>query len=365
MGNSFGNIYRFTTFGESHGPAIGGVIDGVPAGVELCAGQVQARLDGRRPGAGTAGASARKEADRVEFLSGLMDGVTTGVPIGFVIRNTDARSCDYEQLKDVLRPGHADYVYNQKYGIRDHRGGGRASARETACRVVAGAVAEQVLAGLTGPVVAFVSRIGDVALPGCDYDYAFGADVAERVAASTVRCPHAATAEAMMRCVEEAERVGDTVGGTVTCVMHGVPAGWGEPLYGKLSAMLGAAMFSINAVKAVEIGDGTNASRARGSESVDALSVGDDGRVLSSWCHCGGIQGGISVGGAICLRVHFRPVATMMRRIATVDVKGRPAVWEPRGRHDVTCVPRAVEVVRAMAACVLLDACLMDRSSRI
>lgn len=333
--NSIGEILRLTTFGESHGPAIGGVLDGVPAGYAIDPEKVQQALDRRRPGT-SAQVSQRRENDRVQLLSGLLDGVTLGTPIGFLIPNTDARPADYEALRTAWRPGHADYTYEAKYGIRDHRGGGRASARETACRVAAGAIASQVLEAHGISVKARVTQIG-------------------RVSESSE--------EAYASILDEARREGDTLGGAVSCVATGLPPGLGEPLFGKLQARLAAAMMSIPAAKAFEYGDGTAFASARGSEVADYFLPGKP--VHTATNHSGGIQGGISNGEPITMRVTFKPAPTMMREVPTVNTAGQAVSLDMRGRHDVCVVPRAVPVVEAMAALTLLDALLRRQADRI
>lgn len=360
--NTFGNIYRLTTCGESHGAAIGGVIDGVPAGVRLDVAAVQRQLDRRRPGQ-SAITTARSEADRVELLSGLLDGVTTGTPIGFIVRNADHRSGDYEEMRHAYRPSHADYTYTVKYGLRDHRGGGRSSARETIARVVGGAVARQVLAAVCPglAITAYTSRVGGVGMSGDGQWY----DAAQ-VDATDVRCPDATAAEAMRQLILSVKADGDTIGGIVTAVVRGVPAGLGEPVFGKLHAMLGAAMLGINAVKGFDYGMGFEGCCRRGSEMADLMASGGEGRrprFLSN--HSGGIQGGISNGEDIVMRVAFKPVATLLREVATVDERGRDATLRSRGRHDPCVLPRAVPVVEAMAAMTLLDAALLARCARV
>ena len=331
--NSFGQILRLTTFGESHGPAIGGVLDGVPSGIRIDVVKVQEALDRRRPGR-SACASQRRETDRMQLLSGLLDGVTLGTPIGFIIPNTDARPADYGAMRLAYRPGHADYTYQAKYGIRDPRGGGRASARETACRVAAGAIASQILAAKGISIRARVANIGGLE-NGSETEY-----------------------EALL---EAARREGDTVGGAVSCEVTGVPPGLGEPLFDKLHARLGAAMMSIPAAKAFEYGDGTAFASARGSEVADFFLPGLPTHAATN--HSGGIQGGISNGEPITLRVTFKPAPTMMREVPTVNEAGEAVTLDMRGRHDVCVVPRAVPVVEAMTALVLLDAMLLHSAS--
>ncbi len=337
--NTFGTLFRLTTFGESHGPAMGGIIDGVPAGMEISLHNVQSELDRRRPG-NSALTSARQESDIVQFLSGIYQGRTLGTPIGFIIPNNDARSSDYEPMRHIYRPSHADFTYDAKYGLRDWRGGGRASARETACRVVGGAVARQYLCVAGIEVTAFISRIGS----------------ASRQSASD-------PIEPLLAQVEEVRREQDSVGGEVTCTCTGVPAGIGEPVAGKLHAMLAAAMTSIPGVKGVEFGDGFALSSRRGSETVD-IYVGTPGGIRTLTNHSGGIQGGISTGMPIDMRIAFKPTPTIARKLMTVDDAGRPASLESHGRHDPCIAMRAVHVVEAMACMTLLDAILLHRAAR-
>lgn len=323
--NTIGKILTLTTFGESHGPAMGGVLDGVPAGVDIDLEALQRFVDRRRPGQ-TVGASSRGEQDRVEVLSGIWQGKTLGSPIGFIVRNTDARSEDYEPLARCFRPNHADYTWQVKYGIRDPRGGGRASARETVARVVAGGIAMQVL-GRLGITIEAVARAADAA-------------TLQRVMAD-----------------------GDTLGGIIECVVHGAPAGLGEPVYGKLHARLAAAMMSIPSVHGFEYGDGFEMAAKRGSEVMDAFEKRADGSIGTVTNHSGGIQGGISNGEDIVMRVAFKPVPTLMREVLTVDRDGNPVALQPRGRHDVCVVQRAVPIVEAMAALVILDNYLIKKTN--
>ncbi|MCM1450562.1 MAG: chorismate synthase [Clostridiales bacterium] len=357
MGNTFGNIYRLTTFGESHGPAIGGVIDGMPAGVKIDMDALQYDLDRRRPGQ-SAIVTARKESDRVQLLSGVMEGVSTGTPIGFMIPNENQRSTDYGNLARAFRPSHADYVYTAKYGIRDYRGGGRSSARETAARVVGGALARQVLAlhGIT--IQAFTRSVGEIELdtPYEDLDLS-------TVESNPVRCPDATVAASMIELIERVKADGDTVGGVVTCIVKGVPVGLGEPVADRLNAMLAASMMSINAAKGFEIGMGFEGTRHRGSEMIDHFDTTPYGRIYTTSNHSGGIQGGISNGADIYFNVAFKPVATLLQPVGTVDVEGNKITLEARGRHDPCVVPRAVPVVEAMAAMTILDALLMSKAT--
>lgn len=347
--NTFGEIFRLTTFGESHGPAIGGVIDGMPAGIGIDLGFVQRELDRRRPGQ-SALTTPRKESDRVEILSGLFEGKTTGTPIGFIIRNENQHSADYDNLRDAFRPSHADYTYYNKYGIRDHRGGGRASARETAARCVAGAFAKIALQTQGISVKAYTSQVGGIALPGTYKDYDL--DATER---NAVRCPDAATAEKMAALIKSVKAEGDTIGGIITGVITGVPVGVGEPAFGKLHAALGAAMLSINAAKGFDYGSGFAGVTQRGSEQNDLFVTDNEGHVHTLTNNSGGIQGGISNGEDIYFRVAFKPVATLLREQQTIDKDGNAATIKARGRHDACVLPRAVPVVESMAAVTLLD----------
>ena len=351
--NTFGEIFRLTTFGESHGPAIGGVIDGMPAGICIDLGVVQHELDRRRPGQ-SALTTPRKESDRVEILSGLFEGKTTGTPIGFIIRNENQHSADYDNLRDVFRPSHADYTYYNKYGIRDHRGGGRASARETAARCVAGAFAKIALQTQGIDVKAYTSQVGGIALPGTYKDYDLNA-----IESNAVRCPDAATAEKMADLIKSVKAEGDTIGGIITGVITGVPVGVGEPVFGKLHAALGAAMLSINAAKGFDYGSGFAGVTQRGSKQNDLFVADGEGHVHTLTNNSGGIQGGISNGEDIYFRVAFKPVATLLREQATIDKEGHAATVKARGRHDACVLPRAVPVVESMAAMTLLDYLLL------
>lgn len=346
--NTFGNLFRLTTYGESHGPGIGGVIDGMPAGVEVDMDFIQHELDRRRPGQ-SALTTARNEADRVEILSGVFEGRTTGCPIGFLVRNNDHHSADYENLRHVYRPSHADYTYQLKYGLRDYRGGGRSSARETLARVVGGAFAKLALRSWNIQVSAYTSQVGPIVLSGTYHDY--NLTEAERHA---VRCPDAATAARMEALIAAVKAEGDTIGGVITGVVSGCPVGMGEPVFNKLQVQLAAAMLSINAAKGFEYGEGFAGASQRGSEQNDAFVPGPDGIALQT-NHSGGIQGGLSNGEDIYFRVAFKPVATLLRPQSTVNEAGEAVVLQPRGRHDACVVPRAVPVVEAMAAMVLLD----------
>ena len=359
MKNSFGNIFRLTSFGESHGAAIGGIIDGMPAGIAIDLDAVQRELDRRRPGQ-SAIVTARNEKDRVRILSGIFEGVTTGTSIGFIIENENQHSADYGNIKDAFRPSHADYTYTTKYGLRDYRGGGRSSARETAARVVAGAFARQALAQLGIDLYAYTSQVGEIAL---SRDYRLYSRNA--IDTNAVRCPDAAKAAEMEQLIKQVKGEGDTIGGIITGVITGVPVGLGEPVFGKLHAMLGAAMLSINAVKGFEYGDGFDFATRRGSEVNDAFTTDSEGRVRTATNHSGGIQGGISNGEDIIFRVAFKPVATLLRDVNTIDKDGNSITLKARGRHDPCVLPRAVPIVEAMAAMVILDAYLLNKTTHL
>lgn len=352
-GNSFGSAFRLTTFGESHGPAIGGVIDGCPAGLKLDLNAIQQELDRRKPGQ-SAIVTQRKEADRVEFYSGIFEGETTGTPLGFVIHNQNQKSADYSHIKDSYRPSHADYVYDQKYGLRDYRGGGRSSARETASRVVAGAVARQFLKPLS--IQAYVSQVGELELqkPYQELDLSLSEN-------NPVRCPDPKMAGEMEAYIREVRKEGDTVGGVVSCVVQNVPVGLGEPVFDKLHAQLGKAMLSINAVKGFEYGSGFKGVRMKGSQHNDAFNP--DGSTKTN--HSGGVQGGISNGMDIYFRVAFKPVATLIQSYETIDKEGNSVQAQGKGRHDPCVVPRAVPIVEAMAALVLADFSLLNRTVKL
>ncbi len=355
--NSIGNILRLTTFGESHGVAVGGVLDGYPAGVLIDEEFIRSEMKRRRPGQ-SAITTSRNEADEVQFLSGIFEGRSTGAPIAFTIMNNNNRSADYGNLREAFRPSHADYVYDCKYGVRDHRGGGRSSARETAVRVCAGALAKLALRRLGINITAYTSQVGELAL-AADYT-AYDLSLAE---SNAVRCPDVAVAAAMERLILDVKRAGDTIGGVVTCVIKGAPVGLGEPLYGKLSASLASAMMSINAAKGFDYGNGFAAATGRGSQQND-IFYNNDGNIATRTNNSGGIQGGISNGNDIYFRVAFKPVATLLMEQPTVTKGGEDTVLLARGRHDPCVVPRAVPVVEAMAALVLLDHYLLDRAAR-
>lgn len=364
--NTFGHIFRLTTFGESHGAAIGGVIDGMPAGIVIDEDFLQAELDRRRPGQ-SALTTARKEGDRVEILSGVFEGQSTGCPIGFIVRNENQHSSDYDNLRDLFRPSHADYTYYNKYGVRDHRGGGRSSARETISRVVGGAFAKMALRQLGINVTAWTRQVGPIALttPYQQLDLTL-------IEQNDVRCPDPATAERMAQLILEVKSEGDTIGGVIECRIKGCPTGLGAPAFGKLHAQLGAAMLSINAVKGFEYGEGFAGVAQRGSEQNDIFLPIDPGqpmtdglRLQTATNHSGGIQGGISNGQDITFRVAFKPVATLLREQPTVDINGSATTVKARGRHDPCVLPRAVPIVEAMAAMTILDAYLQQRTTRL
>ena len=355
MRNKIGEIFTLTTFGESHGPAIGGIIDGMPSGVAIDEAYVQRELDRRRPGQSDI-VTARNEKDRVRILSGVFEGVTTGTPIGFVIDNEDHHSADYSNIARCFRPSHADYTYTSKYGIRDYRGGGRSSARETAARVAGGAFARKALEQWGISIVAYTSQVGNIALDNDYHRYDLST-----VDSNIVRCPDAAVAERMIELIRQVRSEGDTIGGVITCVIKGVPVGLGEPVFGRLNAQLGAAMLSINAVKGFEYGLGFDFAEKRGSEVLDRF-VNNDGKISTLTNNSGGIQGGISNGEDIYFRVAFKPVATLLRDVETIDADGNPMVLKAKGRHDPCVLPRAVPVVEAMAAITILDNYLINKT---
>lgn len=352
-GNTFGKLFKLTSFGESHGTAIGGVIEGCPAGLALDFQEIQRELDRRRPGQSNI-VTQRRESDQVHFLSGIFEGATTGTPIGFVIYNEDQKSQDYQHINNSYRPSHADFTYAKKYGIRDYRGGGRSSARETAVRVVAGAVARQLLDDIQ--IHAFVSSVGSVELSKSYEELDFS-----HIEDTPVRCPDTQTASKMINLIKEVRKEGDTIGGTVSCVIQNVPIGLGEPVFDKLHADLGKAMLSINAVKGFEYGSGFSGTQMRGSAHNDLFQRGGSTKTNFS----GGIQGGISNGMDIYFRVAFKPVATVMREQNTIDEHNELTSIKGKGRHDPCVVPRAVPIVEAMAALVLADHWLFEKNSRI
>ena len=352
-GNSFGNIFTLTTFGESHGPALGGIIDGCPAGLKINLKKVNDDLDRRRPGQSEI-VTQRKEADSVEFLSGIFNDKTTGTPIGFIIKNKDHKSKDYNHIMNSYRPSHADFVYDNKYGFRDYRGGGRSSARETVVRVVAGSIAKQLISPVK--INAFVSSVGDISM-----DSDFSKINYNNTEKSIVRCPDSKTAKMMEDLIKKTKKAGDTVGGVVSCVIKNVPIGLGEPVFNKLHSELGRAMLSINAVKGFEFGSGFKGSKMKGSEHNDLFTK--DGKTKTNLS--GGIQGGISNGMDIYFNVAFKPVSTIMQDQETINSKGKSVKIKGKGRHDPCVVPRAVPIVEAMSALVIADFHLLNRLSKI
>jgi chorismate synthase len=357
-GNTFGHLYKLTSFGESHGEAIGGIIDGCPAGLEIDIAFIQSELDRRRPGQSDV-STPRKEADKIEFLSGIFEGKTMGTPIGFIVKNTNQQSKDYSDLKDVYRPSHADFVYEKKYGMRDHRGGGRSSARETISRVVAGAIAKLYLKQLGIEITAFVKQIGGIKL---DQPYTtYNLTEAEK---NIVRCPDKKTAEHMIAYIEQLKTEGDTCGGIIQCVINNTPVGLGEPVFDKLHAELGKAMLSINAVKGFEIGSGFDSVDKRGSELNDAFSQ-KDGKIFTLTNNSGGIQGGISNGMPIYFNIAFKPVASIKKQQSTITTDGNATNLNIEGRHDPCVVPRAVPIVESMAALVMMDHVLLSKTNTL
>lgn len=358
-GNSFGTLFKLSTFGESHGPAIGGMIEGCPSGLKIDPGFVQDELNRRRPGQSNI-STQRKESDHVEFLSGIFEGITTGTPIGFTIRNEDHVSKDYSHLKDTYRPSHADFTYEQKYGLRDYRGGGRSSARETACRIVAGALAKLLLKEKGISVSAFVKQVGTVKL-----EKNFDELDLSKTESNKVRCPDAVVAEAMISYIENIKQQGDTVGGIIQCVILNSPIGLGEPVFDKLHAVLGHAMLSINAVKGFEIGSGFSSASLKGSEHNDVFVSSAENTIKTKTNNSGGVQGGISNGMPVYFNVAFKPVATIMRSQESVDKSGLKTTLEGKGRHDPCVLPRAVPIVESMAALVMADFLLLNKCSRL
>ena len=357
MRNTFGNLFTLTTFGESHGTAIGGVIDGYPAGIPIDMEFIQGELNRRRPGQSHI-TTGRQEEDLVEVLSGVFEGKSTGCPIGFIVYNKDHHSQDYESIRCLFRPSHADYTYYNKYGVRDHRGGGRSSARITISRCVAGAFAKLALKSYGITIQAYTSQVGDIAL---DKDYRkYDLSQTEK---NPVRCPDPEIALLMEKRIAQVKAMGDTIGGIITCVIKGCPVGLGEPEFGKLSASLGAAMLSINAVKGFEYGDGFDCVNTLGSEQNDHFH-NDQGKISTISNHSGGIQGGIANGEDIYFRVAFKPVATVMKEQPTIDLEGNPTRFRPDGRHDPCVLPRAVPVVESMAAMTILDNILLLQSEK-
>jgi len=359
-GNTFGKIFTLTTFGESHGVALGGVIDGCPAGLTIDLEFIQSELDRRRPGQSHI-VTQRKESDTVEFLSGIFEEKTTGTSIGFIIRNENQKSKDYEHNIDVYRPSHADYTYDAKYGRRDHRGGGRSSARETSCRVVAGAIAKLLLKQYGIAVNAYTSQVGDIKLLKSYHDLDL-----TKTDSNIVRCPDALIADTMIQKIEQVRKAGDTIGGVISCVVTGTPVGLGEPVFDKLHADIGKAMLSINAVKGFEYGSGFEGTKLHGSEHNDAFYADNAGaKIRTKTNHSGGIQGGISNGEDIYFRVAFKPVATIMQQQQTVNSKGEAVEMTGKGRHDPCVIPRAVPIVEAMAALVVADHLLRARTAQL
>ena len=370
-GNSFGTIFRLTTFGESHGEAMGGVIDGCPSGLEIDFDFIQSELDRRKTGQSSI-VSQRKESDEVKFLSGILEGKATGTPIGFIIKNEDQKESDYSHVADLYRPSHADYTYDKKYGARDYRGGGRASARETVCRVVGGAIAKLLLNKSGIKISAYTSQVGDISVLKnySELDLT-------KTDSNIVRCPDAMVAEKMIRKIEQVRKDGDTIGGVITCVAEHVPAGLGEPVFDKLHGDLGKAILSINAVKGFEIGSGFEGVKMHGSEHNDRLipnpslpikiGTGTEKGVSIAFTsnNSGGVQGGISNGEDIYFRVAFKPVSTIMKKQMTVNSKGEKVEFTGKGRHDPCVLPRAVPVVEAMTALVLADHLLRHRATKV
>ena len=357
MGNTFGNLFKLTSFGESHGSMIGGIIEGCPAGLEINKGLIQKDLDRRKPGQSKV-TSPRKEDDKVQLLSGIFEGKSTGTPIGFLIPNLNSKSQDYSNIKDVFRPSHADYTYEEKYGLRDYRGGGRSSARETACRVVAGSIAKQLLNNYGIKISAYVSSIGNI------FADEKNMDLNKEYYSNIVRCPDNDASEKMINLITELKSKGNTVGGQIKCIINGVKPGLGEPVFDKLHADLGKAMLSINAVKGFEYGSGFSGSHMTGSEHNDEFIV-ENGNVSTKTNNSGGIQGGISNGEEIYFKVAFKPVATIMSKQNSIDKEKNNVELSVKGRHDPCVVPRAVPIVESMAAIVLADHLLRNRSSKL
>ena len=354
MANIFGQLFRITTFGESHGAAIGVVIDGCPSGIEIDLEQIQHELNRRKPGQSNI-TSARKESDEFEILSGIFEGKTLGTPIGILIRNEDQKSKDYNYLKDTYRPSHADYTYEQKYGIRDYRGGGRSSARETVARVAAGAIAKQILASKGIVINAFVNQVGNIKLEKHYSELNF-----QNIEKNIVRCPDETAAQQMIQAIEEVKKQGDTLGGTIQCVIQNTPVGLGEPVFDKLHAVLAHAMLSINAAHGFEYGSGFAGASKKGSENNDEWE-NVDGKIRTKTNHAGGILGGISTGEDIYFNVAFKPIATILKQQQSINSKGEEITLQNEGRHDPCVLPRAVPIVEAMAALVLVDFLLLSK----
>ena len=357
MGNTFGKLFKLTSFGESHGSMIGGIIEGCPAGLEIDKDIIQKDLDRRKPGQSKV-TSSRKEDDKVQLLSGIFEGKSTGTPIGFLIPNINSKSKDYSNIKDVFRPSHADYTYEEKYGLRDYRGGGRSSARETACRVVAGSIAKQLLNNYGVKISAYVSSIGNIFADEKKVDLNKDYD------SNIVRCPDPSASNKMINLITDLKSKGNTVGGQIKCIICGVEAGLGEPVFDKLHADLGKAMLSINAVKGFEYGSGFNGSKMTGAEHNDEFIV-ENGNVSTKTNNSGGIQGGISNGEEIYFKVAFKPVATIMSKQNSIDKEKNNVELSVKGRHDPCVVPRAVPIVESMAAIVLADHLLRNRTSKL
>lgn len=358
MSNTFGKLFKLTTFGESHGEAIGGVVDGCPAGINIDISFIQDELNRRKPGQSMI-TTPRKEADRVEILSGVFEGKSTGCPIGFIVRNSNQKSSDYDNMRDAFRPSHADFTYYSKYGIRDYRGGGRSSARITISRCVGGALAKLVLKQLGISVKAYTSQVGNIKL---DNDYRkYNLDKIEQ---NIVRCPDNDKAEEMINLISKVKSQGDTIGGTITCVIKGCPAGIGEPEFDKLNAALGCAMLGINAVKGIEFGEGFDMTSKRGSEVNDEF-YNNNGKISTRTNNSGGIQGGISNGEDIYFRIAFKPVATLLKDQNTVNKYGEEITLKAKGRHDPCVLPRAVSIVEAMAAMTILDQYMLSKSIKV
>lgn len=357
-GDTFGKLFTLTTFGESHGEAIGGIIDGCPAGLQFDINFIQSEVDRRRPGQSSI-VTQRQETDKVEFLSGVFEGKTTGAPIGFIVRNENQKIKDYEHIVDIYRPSHADYTYDIKYGTRDYRGGGRSSARETVSRVVAGAVAKLILKQYNITIHAYTSQVGDIQLLKEYHSLDFA-----KTDTNSVRCPDELIAATMIQRIEQIRKAGDTIGGTISCIIKGTPVGLGEPVFDKLHADLGKAMLSINAVKGFEYGSGFEGTKMKGSEHNDRF-ITKENKIRTNSNYSGGIQGGISNGEDIFFKVAFKPVATIMQKQTTVNSKGETVEMIGKGRHDPCVLPRAVPIVEAMAALVIADHLLRNKSSRI
>ncbi len=355
-GNSFGNLFRITTFGESHGPAIGVTIDGCPSGIPITVEEINEELARRKPGQSKI-VTQRKENDEVEILSGVFEGKTTGTPIALLIRNQDQRSKDYSHIKDTFRPSHADYTYHVKYGNRDYRGGGRSSARETAARVAAGVLAKKLIAKYDVRISAFVNRVKDIAITNH-----YSALDFTKIEDNMVRCPDTGVAEKMIALIDQTRKNGDTVGGTIQCVIQNCPVGLGEPVFNKLHADLATAMIGINAAQGFEYGSGFDGTYLNGSEHNDAFEKDANGKTVTSTNRSGGVQGGISNGEDIYFNVAFKPVATIMTDQNSIDKEGNPATVKGKGRHDPCVLPRAVPIVEAMAALVIADHLLLNKT---